>query len=106
MLYCCPASSGVKARMIYSSNVLTILNHVKGFSGMRVVKKLEASDRDDLTHAYVAGEIEEVLAQERHKFAGTGFDTAVGGEGPVPVARSDNAGGFARPRKAGASSRH
>lgn len=40
MLYCCPASSGVKARMVYSSNVLTILNHVKGFSGMRVVKKV------------------------------------------------------------------
>ncbi|PWY97634.1 actin depolymerizing protein [Testicularia cyperi] len=75
MLYCCPASSGVKARMIYSSNVLTILNHVKGFSGMRVVKKLEASDRADLSHAYVAGEIEDVLAQERHKFAGTGFDS-------------------------------
>ncbi|KAJ1023540.1 hypothetical protein NDA16_003157 [Ustilago loliicola] len=105
MLYCCPASSGVKARMIYSSNVLTILNHVKGFSGMRVVKKLEASDRDDLTHAYVSSEIEEVLAQERHKFAGTGFDTAVGGEGPINVAKTER-GGFSRPRKAGASSRH
>lgn len=40
MLYCCPASSGVKARMIYSSNVLIILNHVKSFCGMRVVKKV------------------------------------------------------------------
>ncbi|SPC67592.1 uncharacterized protein UHOD_03595 [Ustilago sp. UG-2017b] len=105
MLYCCPASSGVKARMIYSSNVLTILNHVKGFSGMCVVKKLEASDRDDFTHAYVMGEIEEVLAQERHKSAGTGFDTAIGGEGPINVVKAEG-GGFSRPKKAGASSRH
>ncbi|KAJ9480294.1 Twinfilin [Pseudozyma hubeiensis] len=98
MLYCCPASSGVKARMVYSSNVLIIMNHVKGFSGMRVVKKLEASDRDDLTHALVEGEVEEVLKQERHKFAGTGFE-----EAPQTVIKE---GGFARPRKAGASSRH
>ncbi|SPO27381.1 uncharacterized protein UTRI_10498 [Ustilago trichophora] len=101
MLYCCPASSGVKARMIYSSNVLIIMNHVKGFSGMRVVKKLEASDRDDLTHAYVSGEIEEVLAQERHKFAGTGIDS----EAPQTITKTEGAG-FSRPRKAGASSRH
>lgn len=45
MLYCCPASSGVKARMIYSSNVLIILNHVKSFSGMRIVKKVGARKR-------------------------------------------------------------
>lgn len=43
MLYCCPASSGVKARMIYSSNVLIILNHVKSFSGMRIVKKVSCT---------------------------------------------------------------
>ncbi|GAC94511.1 twinfilin [Pseudozyma hubeiensis SY62] len=98
MLYCCPASSGVKARMVYSSNVLIIMNHVKGFSGMRVVKKLEASDRDELTHALVEGEVEEILKQERHKFAGTGFE-----EVPQTVIKE---GGFARPRKAGASSRH
>ncbi|EST04788.1 Actin-binding, cofilin/tropomyosin type [Kalmanozyma brasiliensis GHG001] len=100
MLYCCPASSGVKARMIYSSNVLIILNHVKGFSGMRVVKKLEASDREDFTHAYVTGEIEEVLAQERHKFAGTGFD----GDAPQTLSKTEGTG-FSRPRKAG-STRH
>ncbi|CDU25993.1 uncharacterized protein SPSC_06164 [Sporisorium scitamineum] len=101
MLYCCPASSGVKARMIYSSNVLILLNHVKGFSGMRVVKKIEASNRDDLTHAYVSSEIKEVLAQERHKFAGTGID----GEALQTVTKAEPAG-FSRPRKAGASSRH
>ena len=44
MLYCCPASSGVKARMVYSSNVLIILNHVKSFSGMRIVKKVSFVD--------------------------------------------------------------
>ncbi|CBQ72735.1 conserved hypothetical protein [Sporisorium reilianum SRZ2] len=101
MLYCCPASSGVKARMIYSSNVLIILNHVKSFSGMRVVKKIEASDRDELTHAYVSSEVEEVLAQERHKFAGTGIDS----EAPQTVTKAERAG-FSRPRKAGASRRH
>ncbi|SNX85471.1 uncharacterized protein MEPE_04180 [Melanopsichium pennsylvanicum] len=100
MLYCCPASSGVKARMIYSSNVLIILNHVKSFSGMRVVKKLEASDRGDLTHAFVSSEIEQVLAQERHKFASTGFE----GEAPQTITRAEGAG-FSRPKKAGASSR-
>ncbi|GAK65291.1 actin monomer binding protein [Moesziomyces antarcticus] len=104
MLYCCPASSGVKARMIYSSNVLIILNHVKSFSGMRIVKKLEASDRDDLTHAYVSSEIEEVLSQERHKFAGTGFD-GVADQAPTTLTKSEPAG-FSRPRKAGASSRN
>ncbi|KIS69647.1 uncharacterized protein UMAG_02181 [Mycosarcoma maydis] len=100
MLYCCPASSGVKARMIYSSNVLIILNHVKGFSGMRVVKKLEASDKNDLTHSHVSNEIEQVLAQEKHKFAGTGIDS----EAPQTITKLE--AGFSRPRKAGASSRN
>ena len=64
-------------------------------------EQLEASDRDDLTHAYVTSEVEEVLAQERHKFAGTGFD----GEALQTISKAEPAG-FSRPRKAGASSRH
>lgn len=63
--------------------------------------QLEASDRDDLTHGYVSGEIEEVLAQERHKFTGTGIDS----EAPQTITKTEGAG-FSRPRKAGASSRH
>lgn len=65
--------------------------------------QLEASDRDDLTHAYVSSEIEEVLAQERHKFAGTGFD-GVGGDEPQNITKAEPAA-FSRPRKAGAASR-
>jgi hypothetical protein len=66
--------------------------------------QLEASDRDDLTHAYVSSEIEEVLSQERHKFAGTGFDGVVD-QAPTTLSKSEPAG-FSRPRKAGASTRN
>lgn len=67
-------------------------------------RQLEASDRDDLTHAHVKSEIEEVLAQERHKFAGTGFD-GVSDQAPTSITKAEPTG-FSRPRKAGASSRH
>lgn len=71
MLYCCPASSSVKARMLYSSNVLSVLNYVNTFSGMRVVKKVcavpcwqVASERARLTELVCWG-ADRVVGQER-----------------------------------------
>ncbi|KAN0065079.1 Twinfilin-1 [Thecaphora frezii] len=40
MLYYCPSGSSVKARMVYSSNVLVVMQQVKRMAGLRVVKKV------------------------------------------------------------------
>ncbi|EPQ29718.1 uncharacterized protein PFL1_02938 [Pseudozyma flocculosa PF-1] len=105
MLYYCPAGSSVKSRMMYSSNVLSTLNHVKGMAGLRVVKKIESSDPQDLTHTSILAEVEEVLAKERHVFglsSGDGIAEEAGSASSSSVLPTEELkGSFARPPRPG-----
>ena len=54
LIYICPASSTVRQRMLYSVNLAVLSNRVDGFDGIKIVKRTETSDVEDLTPEFLA----------------------------------------------------
>ncbi|PWN33655.1 actin depolymerizing protein [Meira miltonrushii] len=54
IIYICPASSTVRQRMLYSVNLAVLSNRVDGFDGIKIVKRTETSDVEDLTPEFLA----------------------------------------------------
>lgn len=54
LIYVCPASSTVRQRMLYSVNLAVLSNRVDEFNGIKIVKRTETSDVEDLTPEFLA----------------------------------------------------
>nr|XP_019002060.1 uncharacterized protein I203_05196 [Kwoniella mangroviensis CBS 8507]OCF65521.1 hypothetical protein I203_05196 [Kwoniella mangroviensis CBS 8507] len=52
-IYCCPSSSPVKFRMIYSTSVRSVQQDASDKAGVEIVGKIETSDPTDLTESYL-----------------------------------------------------
>ncbi|KAK4057131.1 Twinfilin-1 [Microbotryomycetes sp. JL221] len=87
-IYCCPASSPIKSRLVYSSSASAAVSHAKSL-GIDIIKKLETSDPDEVTDEYILQELggEDVASRD-----GSGTAT------PLP---QDDKPAFARPTRPG-----
>ncbi|KAK4051460.1 Twinfilin-1 [Microbotryomycetes sp. JL201] len=83
-IYCCPPTSPVKSRLLYSSSTSAAVAQAKAF-GADVVKKLETSDPDEVTDEYVAQELSS-LSTNAHS--------------PTPLPQDDKPA-FSRPARPG-----
>lgn len=53
LIYICPTSSTVRQRMLYSVNLAVLSNRVDGIDGIKIVKRTETSDVEDLTPEFL-----------------------------------------------------
>ncbi|KAM0789154.1 hypothetical protein ACM66B_000005 [Microbotryomycetes sp. NB124-2] len=88
-IYCCPSTSPVKSRLLYSSSTSAAVAQAKAL-GVDIVKKLETSDPDEITDEYIAQELGPALA--------TSSADASRSHTPLPV---DDKPAFARPARPG-----
>jgi len=68
-IYTCPSHSNIKNRMIYASSRTFLLNEVESTLGVHVDKKIETSEVDELTIAFLKREIHGVEVEEKKAFA-------------------------------------
>lgn len=54
LIYICPTSSTVRQRMLYSVNLAILSHRVDGFDGIKIVKRTETSDVEDLTPEFLS----------------------------------------------------
>ncbi|KAL6245342.1 Twinfilin-1 [Rhinocladiella similis] len=95
-IYVCPGVSKVKERMIYASSRRGLLHIAEG-EGVKVLKRLEAGDPDELE-----GRLEEEVRGLSTVGAGEGGDDD-GAAAPAPGSgtATPRGGGFARPKRPG-----
>jgi Cofilin/tropomyosin-type actin-binding protein len=68
-IYTCPSHSNIKNRMIYASSRALLINEVESTLGVHVDKKIETSEVDELTIAFLKREIHGVEVEEKKAFA-------------------------------------
>lgn len=93
-IYVCPGTSKVKERMVYASSGRFFVTYAQAEFGFKVLKRLEASEPDDLDGSRIPDEI----AALNPAAAGVegGVDSAPGSGTATP-----RGGGFARPKRPG-----
>ncbi|KAI8373716.1 hypothetical protein BD560DRAFT_434076 [Blakeslea trispora] len=57
-IYTCPSTSKIRERMLYSSSKANAITAAETEVSLKVIKKLETSDLEDLTRAYLDEELE------------------------------------------------
>ncbi|KAI8376701.1 hypothetical protein EDC96DRAFT_282352 [Choanephora cucurbitarum] len=57
-IYTCPSTSKIRERMLYSSSKANVITAAETEVSLKVAKKLETSDLEDLTKAYLDEELE------------------------------------------------
>lgn len=92
-IYVCPGTSKVKERMLYANSGRFFVTYAKVEFGITVLKRLEASEPDDLDGTRIP---EEVAALSPAGGADGGADSAPGSGTATP-----RGGGFARPKRPG-----
>ncbi|CAD7065274.1 unnamed protein product [Tilletia caries] len=102
-IYSCPSSSSVRERMLYSTNLRSFHQLAEQrVAGLKVHKRVETSDPEELTASFLASELDRVLGasgKESETGAGNGAAAAAGASGPSPLLTSTQA--FARPKRPG-----
>ena len=94
-IYVCPGTSKVKERMLYASSGRYFVHLAKTEFGVDVVKRLEASEPEDLDGERIP---EEIAALNGGAVGGgDGVDGAPAGSGTA----TPRGGGFARPKRPG-----
>lgn len=93
-IYVCPGVSRVKERMVYASSRRGLLHTAEG-EGVKVLKRLEAGDPDELD-----GRLEEEV-RGLSVGAGDGDDGDVATSAPGSGTATPRGGGFARPKRPG-----
>jgi len=68
-IYTCPSHYNIKNRMIYASSRALLINEVESTLGVHVDKKIETSEVDELTIAFLKREIHGVEVEEKKAFA-------------------------------------
>ncbi|KAK5048255.1 hypothetical protein LTR84_005925 [Exophiala bonariae] len=92
-IYVCPGTSKVKERMVYASSGRFFVTYAKAEFGITVLKRLEASEPEDLDGARIP---EEIAALSPPVAGDGGADSAPGSGTATP-----RGGGFARPKRPG-----
>jgi twinfilin-like protein len=94
-LYVCPGSSKVKERMVYASSRRGLLHIAEG-EGVKVLKRLEAGDPDE-----VSARLEEEVRELVKESGAVGGDAAEGEDSAPGSGTATPRGGFARPKRPG-----
>lgn len=95
-IYVCPGTSKVKERMVYASSGRFFVTYAQAEFGFKVLKRLEASEPDDLDGSRIPDEIA-ALNPTPAAGADGGVDSAPGSGTATPR----GGGGFARPKRPG-----
>lgn len=93
-IYVCPGSSKVKERMVYASSRRGLLHIAEG-EGVKVLKRLEAGDPDEVS-ARLEEEVRDLVRESAGGDAAEGEESAPGSGTATP-----SRGGFARPKRPG-----
>ncbi|WRT67231.1 uncharacterized protein IL334_004197 [Kwoniella shivajii] len=104
-IYCCPSSSPVKFRMIYSTSVRSIQQDAIDKAGVEIVGKLETSDPNDLTESHLKSSLPPTkpthsTSLPTHSASNTGTSTPFGNNTSSSAAPfgAPIGGAFGRPR--------
>lgn len=72
-IYSCPSGSKVKERMVYASNRLGFINHLKGQDKLEFARIIEIGDPDDLELSLISNSSQEEQKQEEAEEASARF---------------------------------
>ncbi|WVF72078.1 hypothetical protein IAT40_006890 [Kwoniella sp. CBS 6097] len=105
-IYCCPSSSPVKFRMIYSTSVRGMQQDAADQAGVEIITKLETSDPSDLTESHLKSSLPPSKPTHSSSLP-TPSKTAFGAPAPSLASSNNNnanananafGGAFGRPR--------
>ncbi|KAK7207769.1 hypothetical protein BZA70DRAFT_272171 [Myxozyma melibiosi] len=68
-IYTCPSSAKIKERMLYASCRAAVIAEAEGVSGMKVARKIEASDGSEITRASLEADLRPAPVAAKQAFA-------------------------------------